>query len=210
MKSELWIESLTVENLGPLTGRRRFEFGREPEEPWTCILGPSGSGKTNLVNAICWIFDLPATLMSVRDGLAPNNAGEYFSVEADFKFNGDNCSVTRLSNRPQDFVSPQASVIYFDVERFPFSLADEFYENGGHGSGALLVFALTRFLNDLAKHGDFRPIVFDAMLGRVDIRTSVEAVALLASHPAQMIFFGTKFDCAALLEHGRAARVLEI
>ena len=210
MKPEFWIESLTVENLGPLTGRRRFEFGREPEEPWTCILGPNGSGKTYLVNAICWVFDLPDTLMSVRGDLAVNNAGEYFSVEADLKFNGDNCSVTRLSNRPQDYAPPQASVIYFDVERFPSSLADEFYENGGHGSGALLVFALTKFLDDLAKHRDFRPIVFDAMLGRLDMRQNMEAVALLASHPAQMIFFGTKFDCAALLEHGRPTRVFEI
>jgi hypothetical protein len=210
VKSELWIESLTVENLGPLSGQRRFEFGREPEEPWTCILGPNGSGKTYLVNSICWVFDLPGTLMSVRGDLAVNNAGEYFLVEAGFEFNGANCSVTRLSNRPQDFVPPQASVNYFDMERFPSSLADEFYGDGGHGSGALLVFALSRFLDDLAKHGDFRPIVFDAVLGRLDMRQSMEAVALLASHPAQMIFFGTKYDCAALLEHGRATKVLEI
>lgn len=210
MNSGFWIESLTVENLGPFAGRRRFEFGREPEEPWTCILGPGGSGKTYLVKAICWVFDLPSTFMSVRGDLAVNDAGEYFSVEADFKLNGDNCSVTRLSNKPQDFVPPQASVIYFDEEWFQSSVAGEFYDNGLHGSGALLVLALTRFLDDLAKHGDFRPIVFDAMLGRLDLKQILEAVALLASHPAQMIFFGNKYDCAALLEHGRAARVLEI
>jgi len=210
VNSGFWIESLRVENLGPLTGRRRFEFGSEPEEPWTCILGPSASGKTYLVNAICWVFDLPSRLMSVRGDLAVNDAGEYYSVEADFKINGDSCPVTRLSNKPQDFVTHQASVIYFDEEGFQSSLSEEFYKNGLHGSGALLVFALTRFLDDLAKHGDFRPIVFDAMLGRLDMRQNLEAVALLASHPAQMIFFGNKYDCAALLEHGRAARVLEI
>ncbi len=203
MNSGFWIESLTVENLGPFAGRRRFEFGREPEEPWTYILGSGGSGKTHLVNAISWVFDLPSTLLTGR-GKPVNHAGEYFSVEADFKLNGDNCSVTRLSNKPQDFVPPQASVINFDENRFLFS---DDYEM--HGKWARSVLALTRFLDGLAKHEDFRPIVFDAMLGYLDIDHILEAVTLLASHPAQMIFFERR-DCTAQLEHGRAARVLEI
>ncbi len=210
MKFEPLIESLTVENLGPFVGRRTFTFGRSPEETLTCILGSSGSGKTYLANALCWVFGLPAPAISGRHSHALNVQGDHFSVETAFEFDGVSHTVARSSDNPQDFVPPKTSIIYFDEYLATSELEEEFFRNGGHGLGALLLYTLKKFLDDLNIRGDFRPIVFDAAFGRMDLTHRSEAFDALLSHPAQIIFCGSTYDCEELLNRGSAVRVLEI
>ncbi len=210
MKSELWIESLKVENLGPFVGRKTFNFGRSSEESLTCILGGSGSGKTFLVNALCWAFDLPAPAISGRFASPVNENSDYFSVEVVFQIGGISRGVKRNSLSSQDFVAPEVPVIYFDDQLASSALEEEFLSNGGHGSGALLVYALTKFLDDLQNKGDCRPLVFDAVFGILDLSQQSEAVDALFSYPAQIILCGDTHGCRELLDRGRAIRVLEI
>jgi hypothetical protein len=210
VKPELWIESLTVENLGPFVGRRTFNFGRTSEELVICILGSSGSGKTYLANALCWVFDLPAPALSGRFASAVNENGDHFSVEAELQVDGVGYTVNRNSLASQDFVAPDVSIIHFDEYSASNALEQEFFSNGGHGRGALLLYALTKFFDDLKNRGDYRPVVFDAPFGRMDVRQRNEAFDALLSHPGQIILCGSAYDCKELLDRGCPIRVLEI
>jgi hypothetical protein len=209
VKSGIWIESLTVENLGPFVGRRTFNFGSSPEEPFTFILG---SGKTSLVNALCWVFDLRAAAIPAPNWVASavSDNGDHFSVESDFQRDGVGYTVRRSSLASKDFVAPEVSIIHFDDHLACEAVEEEFFRNGVQSSGALLLYALTKFLNDFKNRGDFRPIVFDDPFGRLDFIRRREAFNALFSHPAQIIFCGGPYDSGEMLDRGCAIRVLEI
>jgi len=210
VKSEVWIERLTVENLGPFVGRRTFNFGTSPEDQLTYISGSSGSGKTYLVNALCWMFDLPAPAISRRLTSPVIEYDHHFSVEVDLQVNGVVSSIKRDSLRSEEFVAPQVSIIHFDDLWVSTAFEKVLSRDSGHASGKHLLYSLTKFLDNLKNRGDFRPIVFDAPFGYLDMRSLSEAFDALISHSAQIIFCGNTHDCRDLIDRGCSMRVLEI
>jgi len=210
VKSEVWIEGLTVENLGPFVGRRTFNFGASPEEHLTYISGSSGSGKTYLVNALCWMFDLPAPAISRRLTSPVVEHDYHFSVEVDLQVSGVVSSIKRNSLRSEDFVAPHVSIIHFDDLWVPAAFENDLVRDHGRGLGEHLLYSLTKFLEDLKNRGDFRPIVFDAPFGYLDKRSLSEAFDALLSHSAQIIFCGNTHDCRDLIDRGCSMRVLGI
>ena len=197
---------MEVCDLGPFYGCHTFGFGAAGAGSVTEICGLNASGKSFLFGALSWVLgaqDTRSSLAFERRGLnfeAKSQGRDSFFVTVDLEVDNEQIRLTRKSGDPRGASFRQEAFAFFD-ERSTRDFEGLFAASGGHGSGDLLLMALSQVVEVRTSAPHPGPLIIDDVLGRLDLDKFDTAIRLLGDYQGQVIVFTRNYGEGSKIAH---------